>query len=327
MAPQRALEEIESLFKYSSRCKTFVAVDDLMPSMYPKRVFNFLDTPADVQILYEMRVNYAEDDIQAMSRAGIKLVQPGIEALSTRALRLMRKGTTVFQNLRFLMNCLTNNVTPLWALLVGIPGEDSTLYDDCITNIPLLTHLPPPAGSIQIHFLRYSDYFNYADRYHLQLQPAQFYKYDYPFIEETLRGIAYQFEDKNYEKKHFILFGSKLEKLNELISSWKNRWSHGKSYPKLVFISQNGSDIVYDTRTDEEIVHEINSLGKLLLNHLVKPQRVQDIAIDLDHVSHSTLEKEVHLLHRRGLLFHEDDYFMSLVLSHDIQYKRIEKLW
>ena len=56
-------------------------------------------------------------------------VQPGIESLATPTLKLMRKGTTAFNNIRFLADCAVEGVKPVWNLLVGFPGELAETYE------------------------------------------------------------------------------------------------------------------------------------------------------------------------------------------------------
>jgi len=325
MKPARAIEEIRSLFKYSSRCQRFAAVDNHLPATYPQRVLANLNTPSGISLFYFCRVNHTEKDIALMAKAGIREVRPGIEALSTHTLKLMKKGTTAFQNIRFLMNCLLNNIKVSWDLLIGIPDEDETMYKDYVRNIPLLTHLPPPGSAVPIMFFRYSSYFVHAKEYGLELHPASFHKAVYPFSEKTLENLAHRFEDRNSMSRYIILLEEWKSKIDNLINIWRSRWS--KDRPRLVLRREKRKKVVYDTRSCGEILHEISDLSERVLYHLVKPRKLQDLAQYLKNVPQSKLEREVNLLYKHDLLFCEDDHFLSLVFLKESRYEPIDEWW
>jgi magnesium-protoporphyrin IX monomethyl ester (oxidative) cyclase len=70
----------------------------------------------------------------------------------------MRKGTTSFQNLKFLKNCGRYGIKAFWNLLVGFPNEPEEIYRKYYDDLPLLTHLQPPNGVYPIRFDRFSPY-------------------------------------------------------------------------------------------------------------------------------------------------------------------------
>src|SRR4051812_13391790 len=123
MSPVLARSLITSLFRYAPKVSRLQCVDNIMPKEYPKEVFAHLDTPPHMKIFYEVKADLSHEDMAVLSAARVKEVQPGIESLATSTLKLMKKGTTVFQNLRFLNTCLTYDIFPCWSLLVGFPGE------------------------------------------------------------------------------------------------------------------------------------------------------------------------------------------------------------
>jgi magnesium-protoporphyrin IX monomethyl ester (oxidative) cyclase len=67
----------------------------------------------------------------------------GIEALGNID-QVDAKGTTAFQNLKFLKNCLVYGVQPVWNLLVG-PRQEEEIYLS-MHRPALLVHLPPPSA-------------------------------------------------------------------------------------------------------------------------------------------------------------------------------------
>lgn len=82
----------------------------------------------------------------------------------------MKKGTTVFQNLNLLRWCFTYEISPIWNLLVGFPGEGEEIYRRYLEILPLLFHLPPPSGVYPVRFDRFSPYHNHPEAYARSLQ-------------------------------------------------------------------------------------------------------------------------------------------------------------
>ena len=93
----------------------FDSVDNILPREYITDVLPRLQTPEDVTIFYEVKADLKDHEMQVLAEAGVRRLQPGIESLSTTTLKLMKKGTTAFQNLRFLKSCLRWNTDPIWS--------------------------------------------------------------------------------------------------------------------------------------------------------------------------------------------------------------------
>ncbi|HEY7557691.1 MAG TPA: RiPP maturation radical SAM C-methyltransferase [Candidatus Binatia bacterium] len=317
MAPQLAIEQIQSLFeRYSSRCSHFECVDNIMPQSYPKQVFPFLRPPPHVSIFYEVKADLNEQELETLARARVKNIQPGIESLATSTLKLMKKGTTVFQNLSLLKNCVVHDIFPRWNLLVGFPGEGEEVYKKYVEDIPLLTHLWPPSGVFPVRFDRYSPYFVRAKQYGLDLHPYDFYNLVYPFGEEVLANMAYYFKDHNINTDYFQVMVKWLGSIREKVEAWRTRWlgDSKASPPLLVFNNTGNRMIVYDSRGTAAVEHLMSNLGVAVLELLTKPGKVMDLAAHFKSIPDHELEKELAWLQERGLVFQEGDRFMSLVL-------------
>ncbi|HYW09384.1 MAG TPA: RiPP maturation radical SAM C-methyltransferase, partial [Longimicrobium sp.] len=245
-----AIQQLQALFKHSGRSRRLESVDNIMPKSYLTEVLPFLDVPPDMGIFYEVRADLNEEDFRVLARARVRWIQPGIEALNTSTLKLMKKGTSAFQNIMFLMNCARFDITPAWNLLIGFPGEEMAVYEKYLADIPLLTHLPPPSGAFPVRFDRYSPYFVRAEEYGLKLMPLDYYPLVYPFPAEVLGTMAYYFADRNYTAKYFTNVARMQGKLRERIDRWKALWSHqdGTPRPELFLrASADGGWSVYDS--------------------------------------------------------------------------------
>jgi ribosomal peptide maturation radical SAM protein 1 len=317
MQPEYAIEFFNALFQYAPRCSRFLCVDNILPKRFLKEVLPHLNTPPNVTMLYEAKSDLDEEGLQIIARAGLRIIQPGIEALSNRALKLMQKGATVFVNLRLLKSCLLYEVYPAWNILIGTPGEDEQIYAKYVRDIPLLVHLPPPTGVWPVEFHRFSPNFENAAALGLDLHPREFCELTYPFEEEVLKDLVWNFEDRNTNALHFIYVAKWLGKIREQLTRWLARWDGSRDdlpHPYLYVEQRDAGHIVYDTRSGEVIEHALSPIGKHVLDQLAKPSTVERLVASSGAFDGAELEREVTSLQERGLLFQEDDTFMSLVL-------------
>jgi len=315
MGPENAVKVINSLFKYSSRCSRLSSVDNILPKNYIKEVLPFVETPPNMALFYEVKSDLKEDDLQVLSRARVKSIQPGIESLATSTLKLMKKGSSAFQNIQLLKNCVMYDISPEWNLLVGFPGEEDDVYKKYLLDLPLLMHLPPPSGVYPVRFDRYSPYFVKAKEYGLDLTPVDYYKLTYPFSQESLDDMAYYFMDRNLSAKYFSTMVKWIGQIREKFNPWNARWSdHRGERPTLFFKQKGSTSIILDSRLGKPVEHSVTAVGTQILNLLTTPKRKHDLATELAHVPNLDLEKEISLLKERGLFFQEGDRMLSLVL-------------
>lgn len=318
MNPEKALRLFASLFdRYASRASVFQSVDNILPRQYLTDVIPYLQTPENVSIFYEIKADLKRHEAEALSKARVKRLQPGIEALATSTLKLMRKGTTSFQNLRFLKYCLTFHIDPAWNLLIGFPGEEEEVYEKYYRDLPLLTHFPPPAGVYPVRFDRFSPYFMQAKEYGLKLRPCDFYEMIYPFPKSELPSMAYYFVDDNYGAPYIRNTAKWVGKLRERIHHWHARWfeEDGGARPELSFRPQAGSRIVHDTRSGRLVQHHIDALELRILDLLAAPMKLEHLCARLGDASEGEVSRHVGALEVRGLLFREGPQYMSLVLE------------
>jgi hypothetical protein len=326
MHPQNAIAHFNSLFDYAAECSYINCVDNILPRNYTKEVLPFLNTPPNLSLFYEVKADLSEQDLQVLSQARVNLIQPGIEALATSVLKLMKKGTTAFQNLRLLKHCVTYEVFPLWNLLIGFPGEKEEVYHKYMHDLPLLRHLPPPSGTFPVRFDRYSPYFALAREYGLDLVPFDFYKLIYPWSPESLARLAYYFKDQNEQANYSVTANKWLGKMEEQVQQWKRAWwPEGESQttwekhyqpnrPKLLLKQQGRETLIHDSRSGKLVRYQISDTSKRLLQYLDQPHKKADLITKFAHLAPPDIEQEIAFLQDRGLLFEEDNRFMSLVL-------------
>lgn len=316
MQADNALQQFERLFEYAPRVKRFEAVDNIMPREYVTEVLPHVKPPPDVTIFYEVRADLKDHELAVLAKAGVKEIQPGIEALATSTLKLMKKGTTVFQNLTFLKNCVRHNIQPAWNLLVGFPGEGEDVYAKYVEDLPHLTHLMPPSGVFPVRFDRFSIYFNSPEEYGLKLRPMDFYKLIYPFEKESLDDLAYYFADLNYAAPYLAAMVKWIDRLRQQVTHWQTRWqpSDNQIKPELYLKSKNHTGVVYDSRSGKVVEQEVSALGLRALETLARAMKLPRLQKALGDPPQAEIQSELASLQERGLVFHEGEMYLSLVL-------------
>jgi magnesium-protoporphyrin IX monomethyl ester (oxidative) cyclase len=315
MAPSRAIQEFRALFSYLSRCSELFCVDNILPKSYLHDVFPYLDTPRGLSIFYEVKSDLSEVDLRTLSRAGVTCVQPGIEALNTSTLKLMKKGSTSFQNIALLKNCLLNNITPMWNLLVGFPGEKEEVYQKYCDDLPLLVHLHPPTGVYPIRFDRYSPYFDHAVDYNLDLHFCDFYGMIYPFSEASLSNLAYYFVDRNFEAPYRVQLQKWIQSLQKSVECWKTAWrTDGRQRPRLEFRPGCNQQIILDSRSGALIEHHVTENSARLLQRLNSPATCDRLLAEVELTAKFDVETEIEQLKNSGFVFQEGDRLLNLVM-------------
>jgi ribosomal peptide maturation radical SAM protein 1 len=312
MEPPRAVSLIEGLAaRYAHRTGSFECVDNILPREYVDEVFGTLRLPEHVSMFYEVKADLTEYQIAQLAKGGVRRIQPGIEALATSTLKLMRKGTTAFNNIRFLMHCKTHDVSPFWNLLVGFPGETVDVYETYLEIIPDLHHLPPPSGAFPVRFDRFSPYFTSAKEYGLDLKPFDFYEFCYPFPEQSLKQMAYYFQDTNYQAKYLNDLAGSLSSLRKAVGRWRAFWESGDAAqaPRLRLHAMPDGDVVEDTRSGQPKRIAITAEEHELLRETANPADEQQIRAKFG----DTLDA----VRRKRLVFSERGRVLSLVFLPD----------
>ncbi|HVT18830.1 MAG TPA: RiPP maturation radical SAM C-methyltransferase [Thermoanaerobaculia bacterium] len=313
----KALSLLHGLFeRYGARASEFKSVDNILPREYLTSVLPYLETPEGKCLFYEIKADLKEREMAVLAQARVTKIQPGIEALATSSLKLMRKGTTSFQNLKFLKHCQRYGINAMWNLLVGFPNEPEEVYRKYYDDLPLLVHFEPPTGSYPIRFDRFSPYYMLAKEYGLKLKPFKWYEMLYPFPPGELDDLAYFFVDEDYKAIYIANTARWLGKLRERIAHWHVRYFQRdrRLKPELTTKERRGAKVVYDSRSGSVVEHVLSPAAWKILDLLEDQHRIPRLVERLEGVPEKEVSAEVAWLKQRGLLFEEDGIYLSLVL-------------
>jgi magnesium-protoporphyrin IX monomethyl ester (oxidative) cyclase len=311
MQPDRALQQFKRLFAHADRVAELQSVDNILPKNYIHEVFKELDTPKQLSIFYEVKADLSYEDLAVLAKAGVTKIQPGIEALATTTLKLMKKGTTAYQNVRFLKWCSQLGITPSWNLLIGFPGEAEDTYSYYERTLSQLTHLPPPTGVYPVRFDRFSPYFMQSAQYGLKLRPMDFYRYIYPFSDDDLFTFAYYFVDSNLDAPYQQAMLEFIDRLSQIVQKWRDLWISRdlRSRPMLEYGDQPNS--ILDSRSGVMTEYTVTDTAYNILQLLEQPTAATDLASRLGVGSASVVSQ----LQEKGLLFIDSGRLVSLLVG------------
>lgn len=224
---QRTLAEIRYLIE-----RYGIAQIQMVDSILDKAYFNSIipilkETQLPIEIFYEVKANLKKQEVEMLSDARIRYIQPGIENLSTQTLKSIGKGVTALQNIQLLKNCQQAGVYPIWNFIFGFPGEDEKQYIKMLDVIDSIAHLPPPNGNSRFELHRFSTYYSNPQAYGLiNIRPKASYTYIYPLPEATVFKIAYYFAFDYEEQALPTEFDSKLD---AAIEYWRTCYDRQES--------------------------------------------------------------------------------------------------
>lgn len=244
----RVLAELSELSeRYGIR--SFQFVDNILDMSFFKTVLPKLAESADkYSLFYETKSNLKREQVELLSEAGVRWIQPGIESLDDNVLALIGKGNSALMNLQLLKWSNEFDVDLAWNMLCGLPGESDSWYSEMAQWLPAIFHLQPPTGVSRVRFDRFSPYHMRSRDFGLVLEPSRAYSYVYSLPKESLMRLAYSFEDSR-QRGHIHRGLSDQpghQKLQEVIRQWNEIWR--SSRPILQVYDRGGSLRFTDTR-------------------------------------------------------------------------------
>jgi ribosomal peptide maturation radical SAM protein 1 len=312
-SPTEAVRQLRAL---SSRYKivNFEAVDNILDMRYLDQFCAALvEKRTDYNIFYEVKANLSPSQLRALSRAGVRFIQPGIESLSSHILKLMRKGITMLRNVRLLKWARYYNLRTQWLILNGFPGETLQDYEQQRKLIPWLVHLPPPAGAGRLWLERFSPHFFDQSFPVRKVRPLDAYRFVYPETGLNLEEVAYFFA---YEMDDVVPEES-LHDLHEQIANWQEAWRHG---PRPTLVYQRTPDwIRFIDRRKDPVAHDFGRREALIYELCNETEQTPDaICRHLETTGTPSTAAEVKAalddFCRLGLMIDEDGRFLSLAL-------------
>ncbi|MBI5057509.1 MAG: RiPP maturation radical SAM protein 1 [Nitrospirae bacterium] len=325
---KRALDELECLCKKYPTRLVLMTDDVIDMKLFKNFIPGLASRRLDIDLLYEVRANLKKDHVRDLSRARVNLVGCGIESLSTPTLKLMQKGVTAVQNIQLLKWCREMGITVSWNILCGFPGEAPEEYDLMAKLMPLLYHLVPPK-ILKFHLIRFSVYFDNPKQFSLtNIRPSPLYKYIYPFDEKAISNLALDFtydyspplrggdegEGGNYEEYTMPM--------RKMVDEWNAVFS--RSY--LCSFDDGERLFIWDERpVAANPLTVFTGVERLVYAGCDAATDIKGLRREIedytgDKWKKKDIEKIMEPMVEAGLMFSEDNKYLSLVVSSSAHY-------
>ncbi|MCP5102565.1 MAG: RiPP maturation radical SAM protein 1, partial [bacterium] len=309
---------VEEINHYSAEYQCNISmVDNIMPRNYIKTVLPNLRIKPGTRLMYEVKADYDEEEMEILSRANVTFIQPGIESLNTGVLEIINKGVNAFQCVDLLKQCIRYNIVPGWNLIVGFPNMTEEMYKRLVSFIPHLVHLYPPEILTPVRFDRYSTYWEEREKYNLELSPFNAYQYIYPYEDDFQADIAYYFEDKNLFSGRLELMSRYYETIDNAVASWQKWWQTDEpgNVPKLYCREENGAAVIFDSRRDGANEYKVSPLTDKMLKFLETPETIDSIETNFPAENREKIITILQRLDAKDMLFKEKNRYLSLVIQ------------
>jgi len=249
---QRILKEL-NLLNQKYKIDRFIITDNVLHPKYFQSIFPYLsekNTPSYF-LHWEARASLKEEQVKMLAKSGARHIQIGIENLHDECLNLLNKGVSAIQNVTILKLAMENGIQIYWNFLYNILGEKNFWYEELAKWLPLIFHLQPPGGVIQVRYARFSNYYNTPERYGIDLVPLKEYFSVYPLSENEIMDIACYFEDKNQSKGKGTSESIGITRVKSILNKWiklfENYFSETKQI-KLTVWEEKYQSFITDTR-------------------------------------------------------------------------------
>lgn len=179
-------------------------------------------------LFYETKSNLRRQDVALLAAAGVKRIQPGIENFSSNVLRLMKKGAEGLQQLLLLKWAKSYDISVVYGLLIGTPGETIEDYKEMIDLFNKIHHLPPPVQVNRLGLHKFSPYSEDPKSYGLtNIRPFQFQRIAYRSSDDHLLCLCYELE-YTLEKQETSNTVTIRKYLSIAVERWRNAYLSGE---------------------------------------------------------------------------------------------------
>lgn len=220
----RALSEVRRLQSDYPNVRSYLLADSILPKNYFNSFLPQLSQSGfKTNLICETKANLSRRQVHRLKQANIIRILPGIESLSTRLLIMLNKGTTAVANIRLLRHCREEGLGMVWLLIMGIPGDRISDYEDQLALMPKLQHLCPPSAT-PLHIQRNSPYFREGDRFGVHnITPMTGYSLAFPDNYDLARLACFFSADYPSEARENP---EKLIPFMTCLRRWQESWQH-----------------------------------------------------------------------------------------------------
>lgn len=261
-------------------------------------------------IFAETKSNLSGAEVYALSRAHIKVIQPGIETFLTNSLRRMKKGASGIQQIELIKWCHAFGVTPVYSLLLGVPGETATEQFTLAELCRRLHHLPPPQGANELGIHRFSPYFESPLEHGIaEVIPFEYQRLLYRQPDHVLLDLCYEF-DHRLTPYDDMPTAESFGAVKEEVERWKAAYS-----TRRLSSTQHADHTVVINECDGQIeISTYEGAAAYILGMTVHATSRSRLLLEGAQFGAAALESALEDLESNGMLLRLDNRYLSLTI-------------
>lgn len=275
----------------------------------------------DFSFYIEARAGHLKsEDYTLLKKAGFNHIQTGIETFSQNYIKKMNKGVRVIDNIAALKYSKENDISNTYNLIIDYPNEEKRDYEETkqITSL-FKQYLDPPQISKFVVGFGSPIYQHYQQFNIEKLEPKITDTIMYPT--EVLKDnfcFFYQFKRKN-----------KIDENNwkDLVKEWKAEYIkhavkgaiRNTSIDKLVFYYIDGKTFlkIIDARNRKNVmIYGLNQLERDVFLSCIDVISFEKLQEKISNIPETDLKNILNSLVEAGIVFREDNQYLSLPLSY-----------
>lgn len=266
----------------------------------------------------EVKVNLSIREVQALSDANFRTIQPGIESFLTSSLKKMKKGTTGIKNIELLKWCRAFKVKPMYGILIGTPGETD---DDVWFQSELFTklhHLPAPTSINGLGLHRFSPMFDEPASFGIEnIRPYKYQRLIYRCHDELLKKLCYELDYSRNESAGGAVGTEAMQACRDALAAWQ---AEDKQQLDLRFTCPN-DDMVLIIRTRAQATHieAIYGVAARLMQLTNFSISRMSLARALPAVEAAEIDEALDMLVERDLVIAMDERYLNLALPVNVE--------
>jgi ribosomal peptide maturation radical SAM protein 1 len=318
---ERFVEELDFLSE-TYKILTFQVISNTLPQRdYKKLCEEIIYLDKDFNLFIETRAGRLKgDDYILLKKAGFLNIQTGIEAFSSNYLKKMNKGVKVIDNIAALKYCKENGILNHYNLIANYPNEEQIDFEETIQNIQFIKdYIDPPQISKFVVGFESPIYAN-PEKFNIE-------KLEYKIIDtimyppDVLENDFFFFNQFNRKKD------IKENKWNQIVNDWKTGLEKREieavkrktTIEKLIFYYIDGKSYIkiYDNRNHKNVmIYVLNHQEREILlscENVISFNKLQE---KLTNIPENDLRNILKIFEEAGILFRENDYYLSLPLNY-----------
>jgi len=273
--------------------------------------------------------NLNSEDYILLKEAGFTTIQTGIETFSQNYIKKMNKGVRVIDNIAALKFCKENGINNSYNIVVNYPNEEKKDFEETKKTIQLFKqYLDPPEISRLIIGFR-STIYNNPKRFNIE-------RLVYTTVDKIM------FPNEFLEKGFNFFYNFKREidvdenDWDQLVEDWKKecgklvteKMKQQKPIDKLVYYFVDGGSFlkIYDKRNAENIrIYVLDKLEREIFLSCIDVTSFQELHSRFLHIPEYQLAAILHTFEQNGIVFREDENYLSLPLRYSPATHRLPK--